>query len=126
VSASALQASRTSSSAVRRGGGTVHPAVRDLLRLREGGLPGWFAAVDLGSVHRHPAGEDIARPPDRLFEVIRGVEHRVGDTGLERTPAGDGPPVVERVGDDDLQGLRRPDQIQTSCRPSRESGGITG
>jgi hypothetical protein len=97
---------------VRRGRGAVDLRVGDLLPDRERALPELLVAVDRRPLHGAAAGEDVARPHERLGQEVGRLEDRVEGAELEGLGAVQHGVVVERVTDDHLDGLLRPDEVR--------------
>jgi len=93
------------------------------LRVGEGATGGdrvvpRLAAVDLGPLDDDVTGDDAGRPAQRLDEEVGGLERDVeypelhGVCGLEHAV------LVERVLDDDGDGLRRTDEVGQEVGPA--------
>lgn len=99
----------------------MHLAVGDELALGDGLVPG-RTAVYLGALDGDLALEDVRRPDQRLLQEVRALEDRVRDAEVEDLLALELLVLVERVLDDDRDGLVRADQVrqQRTAAPARD------
>ena len=85
---------------------------RHLLAAGDGGVPR-LATVDLGPVHGDPAGEDACGPQQGLLQEVGAGEVGVREAEVVRRLAGQRPPLVERVLDDQVTALSAPTRFGT-------------
>ncbi len=90
------------------------------LGARDRSVPG-LAAVHLGALDGGLAAQDGGRPEQRLLEEVGAVEDRVGEPEVVRRPAAEGPALVERVLEDQRDGLVGTEQVghQPGTAPAR-------
>lgn len=96
--------------AVGRRGLSCGLRVGELRGGRGSGLPHGGVVVHRLALDLRLAGEHTGGPDDRLLEEVGAVEERVGEAELRRGRAVQHPVGVERVLDDDLEGLLRADE----------------